>query len=170
MYSLNVPVPPAVRDFAEELRPALVGFERIREPRTHTLVLKRLPAADRREYLEDERRARGALTGAPAVEARIAELGVFWEPPNGPGPVLYLAVESPGLIDLHERLVEELDAVAEMEGEAYTPHVTLARGGDRSTIEGLLSRDIDPIRFTVTELAFYDGRHGERIDTISLPD
>lgn len=169
MYSLNVPVPSVVRDLAEELRPALVGFERVREPRAHTLVLKRLAATDRREYLAVERRARAALSGAPAVEARIAELGAFWNPPNGPGPVLYLAVESPGLLDLHRRLVGELGAVEGMEGEVYTPHVTLARGGDRSTIERLLSRDIDPIRFTVTTLAFYDGRHGERIDTISLP-
>lgn len=169
VYSLNVPLPTPVRELTADLRPALAGLDRVRESRTQTLVLKRLPAQNRRDYLKVERRARAALQGAPAAEAEITGIDVFREPPNGPGPVCYLAVESPGLLDLHERLVEEFGAIEPLEGGEYAPHVTLGRGGSESTIRQLLERDIDPIRFTVTTLEFYDGTHGERIDTVSLP-
>lgn len=169
MYSLNVPLPESVRTRTAHLRPALTDFDRVRESRTQTLVLKRLPAADRREYLEVEQRARNALRGAPAVEARVSGLGVFRDPPNGPGPVVYQAVESPGLYDLHERLVEELGAVEGLEGTGYTPHVTLARGGNREAVDALLDRRFEPIRFTIEELEFYEGTYRERIDAVSLP-
>lgn len=169
MYSLNVPLPPAVREVTDRLRPALTGFDRIRESRSQSLVLKRLPAEDRREYVDAERRAREALRGAPAVEAAIDGIDVFFDPPNGPGPVVYLAVESPGLHQLHDRLVAEFGAIQGLEGEGYTPHVTLARGGDAETIQALQERAIDPVRWTVTALEFYDKRHGERIDSVSLP-
>ncbi len=169
MYSLNVPIPVAVRDLAASLRPALAGFNRVRESRDRTLVLKRLPAEDRREYIEVERRAREALRGAPALEAAVTGIDVFRDPPNGPGQVVYLAVESPGLYDLHDRLVAEFDPIEPLEGEQYTPHVTLARGDDEASIQDLLAREIDPITFAITALEFYDGTHGERIDTISLP-
>lgn len=166
---MNVPLPPAVREVTARLRPALTGFDRVRESRSQSLVLKRLPAEDRREYVAAERRAREALRGAPAVEAAIDGIDVFYDPPNGPGPVVYLAVESPGLHQLHDRLVAEFGAIEVLEGEDYTPHVTLARGGDAASIRALTERDIDPVRWTVTELEFYDGTYGERIDTVSLP-
>lgn len=169
VYSVNVPVPPAVRDLTDRLRPALTTLDRVRETRDQTLVLKRLEAADRREYLAIEREAKAALRGAPAVEAEIGGIDVFWDPPNGPGPVIYLTVESPGLHQLHKRLVDALGAVDPLEGENYTPHVTLGRGGDDATIRDLTSRDIDPIRFTVERLEFYDGTYGELISTVSLP-
>lgn len=169
MYSVNVPLPPAVRELTASLRPALAPFDRVRESRSQTLVLKRLPAEDRRAYLEDERRAREALRGAPAVEVAITGIDAFREPPNGPGPVIYLAVESPGLYLLHERLVDAFGAIEALEGESYTPHVTLARGDDEQAIQSLLDREIEPVRFTVDTLEFHDNRHGERIDTISLP-
>ncbi|MFB6132924.1 MAG: 2'-5' RNA ligase family protein [Halanaeroarchaeum sp.] len=169
MYSLNVPLPPRVRDVAASLRPALVGFDRVRDDRSRTLVLKRLAADDRREFLTARRDAREALRGAPVVDARIDGVGVFEEPPAGSGPVAYLAVESPGLHDLHERLVDSLGAIPDLEGEAYTPHVTLARGGDGRAAEAVLDASFDSITWTVDELEFYDARHGERIEAISLP-
>lgn len=169
VYSLNVPLPESVRNRTADLRPALSAFDRVRESRTQTLVLKRLPARDRREYVAVERRAREALRGAPAVEARVSGLDVFWDPPNGPGPVVYQTVESPGLHDLHGRLVDEFGAVDGLEGHEYSPHVTLARGGDREAVEALLQRSFEPIRFVVGELEFYDGTYGERIATLSLP-
>jgi 2'-5' RNA ligase len=169
VYSLNVPLPPAVRDLVASLRPALVGFDSVREGRTQTLVLKRLDADDRREYLTAEREARAALRGAPAFEARIADVGVFSDPPHGRGPVAYLSVESPGLRQVHERLVADLDAIPALEGADYTPHVTLARGGDERAMERLRRATVDPVSWTVDELEFYDARHGERIDTVSLP-
>jgi len=169
VYSLNVPLPPAVRDLVGSLRPALVGFDSVREGRSQTLVVKRLDADDRREYLAAEREARAALRGAPAFEARIADVGVFEDPPHGRGPVAYLAVESPGLRRVHEQLVAELGAIPDLEGAAYTPHVTLARGGDVRAIERLREATIDRVSWTVEELELYDARHGERIVTVSLP-
>lgn len=169
MYSVNVPVPPAVRDLASELRPALSGFSRIRPPRSRTLVLKRLPAEDRREYLAAEGRVRQALDGAPVVEARVDGIGVFSEPPIGTGPVAYLSIESPGLAQLHDRLIEEFGPVEGLEGPAYVPHVTLARGGPRSAVEALRDRAVEPVSFTVDTLELYDSRHGERIEAIALP-
>lgn len=168
MYSLNVPLPHAVHDLTSRLRPALVGFDSVRAGRSRTLVVKRLGADDRRAFLDAERRAREALRGAPTVEVRIDGVGMFDDPPNGPGPVAYLAVESPGLRSIHEQLVDALGPEADFEGPTYTPHVTLARGGDGG-IERLREATIDPVTWTVDELEFYDARHHERINTVSLP-
>ncbi|UWG49110.1 2'-5' RNA ligase family protein [Halanaeroarchaeum sp. HSR-CO] len=169
MYSLNVPLPSAVHEAVDALRPALVGFDRIRDGRTRTLVVKRLDADDRREYLGAERRARAALSGAPAFEARIGSVGVFEDPPHGRGPVAYLGVESPGLRSLHERLADALGALPDLEGDEYTPHVTLARGGDDRAFERLRNAPLETVSWTVDELEFYDARHGERIESVSLP-
>lgn len=169
MYSLNVPVPPAVHDLARSLRPALVGFEWVRPARTRTLVVKRLPATDRREYLTAERRVRRALAGAPTVEARIDGIGVFRDPPSGSAPVAYLAVESPGLERIHRQVTADLEPVPEMEGPAYTPHVTLARDGDEHAVDRLREATVDPVTWTIDTLEFYDAEHGERIDRVSLP-
>lgn len=171
MYSVNVPVPNAVHDIARDLRPALTGFQRIRERHRQTLLLKRLPADDRREYLDAERRAREALQGAPVVEAQITGLGVFEEPPDGSAPVLYLDVESPGLQQLHGMLVDEFGAVGEvLEGDEYEPHVTLARGGGPNDLDSLLDREVDPITWTIDELIFYDATYYETISRLSLPN
>lgn len=170
MYSVNVPVPNAVHDLARDLRPALTGFQRIRDRGRQTLLLKRLPADDRREYLDAERRARDALRGAPAVEAQVTGLDVFREPPDGSAPVLFLRVESPGLQQLHGMLVDEFGAVGEvLEGDEYEPHVTLARG-DGPDLGPLLSREFEPITWTVEELIFYDATYHERISGLSLPN
>jgi 2'-5' RNA ligase len=167
VFSLNVPVPGAVRRLASDLHPALVGFESVRaEP---TLVAKRLGAPGPGEYDAVQKRVRRALVGAPAFEARIDGVGVFREPPSGPSPVVYLAVESPGLAALHDRLVEAFEPVPDLEGESYVPHVTLARGGDADAAERLAGREVEPVTWTVTELEFYDARHGEPAGTIPLP-
>ena len=117
MYSVGVPLPPAVRDLVRDFRPLLTGFERVRETRDTTLVAKRLDAADRREYLRAAREAKAALRGAPAFEARIADIGVFETPARGPGPLVYLAVESPGLERVHRQLAADLGAVEGIEGD-----------------------------------------------------
>ncbi|MFB6110268.1 MAG: 2'-5' RNA ligase family protein [Halodesulfurarchaeum sp.] len=169
MYSLNVPVPPEVRSLARELRPALTPFDRIRPDRSRTLVLKRLPAEDRRALLEDARRARRALAGTPVFEARVTGVDVFREPPTGTAPVAYLAVEGRGLRETHAALLEEFDAVEGLEGADYTPHVTLARGGPPEAIEPFLDREIEPVTFTVDTLEFYDSVHRERVESVPLP-
>ncbi|QLC33457.1 2'-5' RNA ligase family protein [Halarchaeum sp. CBA1220] len=169
MYSVSVPVPPVVRELIREFRPLLTGFDRVRGQRTATLVVKRLDADDRREYLRAAREAKRALRGAPTFDARISDVGVFEEPTGGTAPVVYLAVESPGLWEVHRQLVAELGRVPGLEGDDYTPHVTLARDGPPDAVERVRDYDFDPVTWTVNELEFYDAEHKERIETVSLP-
>lgn len=167
VYSLNAPVPGSVQRLGGDLRGELLGFDTIRE--RPTLVVKRFGDLDPAEYADVEERARRVLAGTPVCEARIPGIDVFERPPTDPAPVVYLAVESPGLRAIHERLVAEFGSAGDIEGEGYTPHVTLARGGDWETARQLTDRDIEPVRWTVTSLSFWDGRFGERISSISLP-
>ncbi|MFB6146174.1 MAG: 2'-5' RNA ligase family protein [Halobacteriaceae archaeon] len=167
MYSLNAPVPPAVRALADDLAPALTAADDVRDE--FTLVVKRLRADDRDGFRAVRERVRGTLAGAPAVAARVDEVGVFRDPPAGDAPVIYLAVESPGLLALHRRLCDAVDPVPGIEGDAYAPHVTVARGGDPAVADRLAGRAVGPVEWTVDELAYYDGRHGEQVGTVSLP-
>ena len=167
MYSLNVPVPREVERLAEEFRPALLGFETIRE--RHTLLCKRLGDAPPGGVPRLREQVRTALAGAPAFEARISGIGVFEHPPLGEGPVVYLAVESAGLRRVHERLVGEFSAVEEFEGDDYVPHVTLARGGDVETARQVAEREIEPVTWTVNRLVLWDANYEEEVATFSLP-
>ncbi len=168
MYSLNVPVPPAVERLAADLHPQLVAFDRIRDH--HTLVGKRFEAdEDEYDYLRE--RLRGALSPTPAFEAQVTGVDAFETPTYGPGPVVYLAVDSPGLQDLHRRLVAAFGAVDDdLEGPAYVPHVTLARGGgDAAAADRLRAVDIDPVTWTVSELDLWSRVRREAAWTVSLP-
>lgn len=169
MYSVNVPVPSEIRDIARRLRPALSGFDRIRPARTRTLVLKRLPAQDRREFLADTKRVKKALEGFPPFEIRLTGVDTFRNPPRGPAPVAYLAVEGDGLRRAHDRLLEEFDPVDGLEGPDYTPHVTLARGGPRTGADQIHGREFDPVTITVDTLELYDSVHAERVESLPLP-
>ena len=165
MYSVNVPVPGRVRQLADELYPELIGFDSIREE--HSCLLKRLGDADHVAQLQH--RTHRALEGAPAVEARITGIDYFEEPPLGSAPVVYLAVESPGLEALHADLAETFDTVEGLEGADYVPHVTLARGGDAAAAARLADREIDPVTWTVSELEFWDGAYKLPVSRVSLP-
>ncbi|PSQ16114.1 phosphoesterase [Halobacteriales archaeon QS_8_69_26] len=166
MFSCNAPVPGRVSRIADDLYPLLVGFERVRE--RHSLLVKRLGDADGgADHLVG--RVRRALSGLPPVRVRTGGIGVFEDPPVGTGPVVYLAVESPGIVTAHERLVEEFGAVEGLEGEGYVPHVTLARGGDPAAVRRLRERDPDPVTWTVEELHVFDAAHEEVAARISLP-
>ena len=167
MFSVNVPVPGAVQRVAADLHPALTPFDDVRQ--RHTLVVKRLEADGPVAYERVAKRVRRALDGAPTVAARTTGIDAFEDPVTGPAPVVYLGVESPGLSDLHRRLVDELGAVDGLEGADYVPHVTLARGGDAAALDGIRNRELEPVTWTVTELALFDARRGERAGTISLP-
>jgi 2'-5' RNA ligase len=168
VYSLNVPVPPAVERLAADLHPKLVPFDRIRD--RHTLVCKRFEADDG-EYDRLRERLRVALSPTPAFEMQVTGIDAFEVPTHGPGPVVYLTVESPGLHDLHRRLVATFGAVDDdLEGEAYVPHVTLARGGaDASAVDRLRAVDVDPITWTVSELDLWSRARREAAWTVSLP-
>ncbi|AFO55524.1 MULTISPECIES: 2'-5' RNA ligase family protein [Natrinema] len=165
MYSVNVPVPGRVRQLANRLHPDLIGFETVRED--HSCLLKRLGEADHVAQLQH--RAHRALEGTPAVEATITGIDYFEDPPLGSAPVVYLAVDSPGLEDVHAALTEAFDPVDGLEGGDYVPHVTLARGGDLATARRLADREIDPIRWTVGELEFWDGTNKLPVSRVSLP-
>jgi 2'-5' RNA ligase len=167
VYSLNVPVPSAVERLAADLHPQLLSFDRIRE--RHSLVCKRFEADEDDSHRLRER-LRVALSPAPAFEARVTGLDAFETPTHGPGPVVYLVVESPGLHDLHRRLVETFGAVDDdLEGAAYVPHVTLARGGDAAALDRLRDPDIDPITWTVSELHLWSRARRETLWRVSLP-
>ncbi|RQG94565.1 2'-5' RNA ligase family protein [Natrarchaeobius chitinivorans] len=165
MYSVNVPVPGRVRTLANDLYPDLIGFDTVRED--HSCLLKRLGEANHVAQLQH--RAHRALEGTPAVEARITGIDYFADPPLGSAPVVYLAVESPGLESIHSELAETFGTVEGLEGEEYVPHVTLARGGDDAAARRLADREIDPIEWTITELEFWDGTYRLPVSRVSLP-
>lgn len=165
MYSVNVPVPGRVRTLANELYPDLVGFDSVRE--THSCLLKRLGDADHVAQLQH--RTHRALEGTPAVEARITGIDYFEDPPLGSAPVVYLAVESPGLEAIHEELADVFEVVDGLEGADYVPHVTIARGGDADVAARLADREIEPVSWTVSELEFWDGSYKLPVSRVSLP-
>ena len=165
VYSVNVPVPGRVRELASSLFPELHRFDSIRTE--HTLLLKRLPESAHVETLQHD--THRALEGAPAVEVRVTGIDYFADPPLGSGPVVYLAVESPGLRQLHDRLTETFDPIDGLEGPAYVPHVTLARGGDIDSARRLASREVTAVQWTVRELQFFDGTYRQPISTVALP-
>ena len=168
MYSLNVPVPTRVATAAREVAHELPQA-RIRNRGEHTLGVKRLASDRDAPYSRIEARVRELLRTQPAFEARIDEIGLFAEPPVGSAPVVHFVVESPGLIALHERLAEAFGTVDErIEGDSYSPHVTIARGGSRE-MAGRVTGEIEPIEWTVSELIFWDATHDQQISTVSLP-
>jgi 2'-5' RNA ligase len=164
VYSLNARVAPAISRLASELHPRLTPFDRLRE--RHTLVAKRFETD---WFARLRERLRGTLRGTPAFEAQVTGIDYFENPPRGSGPVVYLAVESPGLRALHETLVAEFGAIDELEGAAYVPHVTLARGGSVADAERLAATAVDPVTWTVSQVQVWDARHREAAARISLP-
>jgi 2'-5' RNA ligase len=167
VYSLNVPLPGAVSALASSLARDLPAA-RARTRHDHALVVKRL-GGDQETLARLAARARDALAGAPAFEARVTGIDCFADAATGPSPVVYLAVESPGLVGIHHRLVETFDPVAGLEAGSYVPHVTIARGGTVDAARRLADRPIDPVEWTVDELVFRDAGRGRTAGTVSLP-
>lgn len=165
MFSLNVPVPGSVSRLANELQPALFGFERVRDE--HTLLAKRIGDPDNFDARTHE--VRRALRGQPAFEVQVTGVDYFAQPAVGTAPVVYLTVESPGLRALHDSLVDEFGAIDGLEGADYTPHVTLARDGDVASAERAAEHDVEPVTWTVTELEFFDAQYREVAGRVSLP-
>lgn len=168
MYSLNAAFPSSVPALAGDLAMDLPRA-RARPRGEHTLVVKRLGSGDHAAYARLEAQARDAVRGTAPFEVRVTGIEQFETAVTGPSPVVYLAVESPGLRALHERLCEAFDAVEGLEGDAYTPHVTIARGGDPAAADRLVERDIEPIEWTVEELVFHDAERGQPVSRLSLP-
>lgn len=168
MYSLNVPAPAGVARLASELARDLPGA-RARARDEHTLLVKRLGGSRGDEAVRLPSRVREAIAGTPPFEVTTTGVGVFEEPVTGTGPVVYLAVESPELVALHERLCEEFEPVAHLEGETYVPHVTIARGGDLAAAERLARRDVERVTFEVSELVIWDAERSLPTTRFSLP-
>lgn len=177
MFSLNVPLPPAVERLAEALRPKLTGFDRVRD--RHTLVCKRFgtddvsapgaPAPERNVALATLREdLRPVLAGTDPFRIRVTGVDAFESPARGPGPVVYLAVESEALERLHRRLCRAFDPIEGIEGADYVPHVTLARGGDPAAVERVVDADVDAIEWGVDALALYDPDFREVAGRIEL--
>lgn len=185
MFSLNVPLSPAVDDLVSDLHPKLLGFERIRE--RHTLVCKRFGVDDVVDGVADTPSGRPhppkpaalaalrddlrpLLAGTDPFEIAVAGVGVFDAPASGSRPVVYLAVESDGLVRLHRRLCAAFDPIEGIEGDAYVPHVTLARGGnpEPGVVADLVAAEFDPIRWRVHALDLYDPEFREVAATIEL--
>lgn len=169
MYSLNVPVPGRVSQLAWELRSSLTGFERLRdEP---TLVVKRLPIDEPAAFPSVREDVYAAIRGTEPFDVRVHRIDVFSEPATGPGPVIYLAIDSPELESLHRRLAAAFEPIPDIEGEDYVPHITLARGGDpdTGTIERLCEQELEPVDWTVNRFVFWDPREGLPISDVRLP-
>jgi 2'-5' RNA ligase len=167
VYSLNVPVPGRVRRLASDLHPNLVAFDS--QPSDHTLLAKRLDASTPSDRHRVQRQVRDALAEYPPFAVRITGINTFQNPTSGPGPVVYLAVESPGLHDVHDRLVDALGSIDGLGGDDYVPHVTLARDGPRDAADAATQVDIDSIEWTVERLEFYDAHLEEPAGEIRLP-
>ncbi len=165
--SLNVPVPGRVKRLASDLEPDLYTFERVR--RTHTLGVKRLGDRTPTEYARLVPQVRRAIAGTPPFEIRVTGIETFEEPTHGDVPVVYLAVESSELRALNRRLCEVSETIAGIDGDAYDPHITLARGGSKKDRDRLRAREIDPITWTVTELVLWDAIYKEVATRFSLP-
>lgn len=160
MYSCNVSVPNKVSRLARGLASeCLTATPRDR----HGIVLKRLGDGPPTTLA---RRIRTELSGTGPFEVRVSEIDVFRDPPMGSGPVAYLRVDSPRIVELHRELCAAFDPVGEIEGDGYTPHLTIARGGDADRLAG---RSVDPRRWTVESLSIWSATYGEVTERISLP-
>ena len=167
MYSLNVPLPSAVARRAGEIARDLPGATP-RERGEHTLLAKRLGRGDRAAYNRYEAAAREVLAGTAPFAVRVDRVDVFEAAVTGTSPVVYLAVESPGLIDVHQRLCERFEPLEDLGGEDYVPHVTVARGGSVEAATAACG-PIEPIEWTAETLEFYDAERGVPVSRLSLP-
>lgn len=94
----------------------------------------------------------------PPIHVRIKGLGNFGS------SVLYLKVESPGLVSLHNQLVSALgislvDQAACFEGPQYVPHLTLLQRQGAELPMGrlaeLATKRFEPSSFTANSLTVY---------------
>ncbi len=168
MYSLNVPVPGEIAKRAGEIARELP--EAHHRPRgAHTLGVKRLVSDTDESYSRLETKTREELSGQPAFEVRLTSIEYFPNAPTGSSPVVYFAIESPELERLHRQLTTVFEPLDEIEGDGYSPHVTIARGGSLERAKRVTSRDIEPVTWTVDRLIFWDSERCQPVSTVSLP-
>ncbi|KKF39789.1 phosphoesterase [Halorubrum saccharovorum] len=197
MFSLNVPIAPAVDRLAADLQSKPSGFDRVRDRRT--LVCKRFGVEDVPDRVASDERGGGGADASPGSPTRgpsppnhaldalrddlrpllagtdpfpvaVTGIDVFDAPASGSGPVLYLTVESDALVRVHRRLCAAYGTVEGIEGDEYVPHVTVARGGDPESgvVADLVAAEFDPIRWRVHALDLYDPEFREVAASIDL--
>ena len=167
VYSLNVAIPGEIHALTERLRPQLLTCDTIRD--TKTLVVKRFPATDRDELTRAQKKTRDALRGTDPFRIRVTGVEQFEIPASGDGPVLFLAIDSPALEAIHDRLVTVFDAAPGIEGEDYRPHITIARGGDPEVVEDILQTEIEPLSVAVNRLIYWDAQRNLPTGELRLP-
>lgn len=165
MFGLNAPVPHAVRQEAAAFLPLLGTAAQTQ----YTLIVKRLTVDDTPQSVMIKR-IRQLLDDEEPFPARITTVETFDEPTSGQGTVIYLAVASPGLHTLHERLCTVVPPAPALEGSDYVPHITIGRTTDQAIIDTALARSIEPVSWTVDTLVFYDASTGDRHGRIELDD
>ncbi len=167
VYSLNAECPEEISDISDRYEHLLAPFERIRED--HTLLVKRFHRRSPRTIEEIELELERRLTYWAPIPARVDGFGAFVDPPGGVGPVIYLTVKSPGLIELHRELVDIFGTVVEtIEGDHYVPHVTVARGGERTAIRPLTEKSIESVDWLIDELVLWDARYDQPVRRYTL--
>lgn len=167
MYSLNVPIPPAIRACRDERSGALEPFETVREPLT--LVVKRFGDRSPEALSALEGRLRSRLSTQGPISARIDRIDSFSQPAGGPAPVIYLAVDSPQLEAMHRELVDRYGtADIDIEGAGYVPHVTLARGGPMASVDALVGALEEPITWEIDTLELWSVRYEQPVTTFHL--
>lgn len=168
MHSLNAPVPAVIAERRDDLVDQLSTFERHREHLT--LVVKRFGERSPGALVHLEHQLEDILTRWGPIEARITGVDAFVDPPGGPAPVVYFAVDSPGLTSLHMELVDRFGmADPTIEGDRYVPHITLARGGSRVGLSEVTGHPIEPIDWVIDELVLWTARYDRPITHLQLP-
>lgn len=167
MYSLNVSVPSSVGTRATALGRELPRA-RTRGRDEHSLCVKRFETASAAEFEFVRTRCHEVLADVQPFEITVTELDYFAQATNGSSPVVYLAVESPALDELHRRLVDVFGPIQDLEGDEYVPHVTVARGGELDRARALTERKMEPIRFPVSSLTFWDARRNRQMGEVAL--
>lgn len=169
MYSLNAVAPDAVHSLIASSAELLDPFDQHRD--RPALVIKRFGDLTPEGTASIQARLNDILTGWAPMHARITGFDVFVSPPGGPAPVIYLSVESPEIEHLHETLVRAFGVVSsDIEGDRFVPHITVARGGDRTAIAPLTDQSVDPIEWTIDEVTLWDAKYELAVHRYGLPN
>lgn len=167
MYSLNIPVPGRVHRRIDSLSPELALLSTVR---THqTLVVKRFGSRSNVEIDGLETTLRRALNGKQPFKAAVTHIDSFSTPASGTGIVVFLAVSSPHLLDLHTGLCSLFEPIEGIEGPDYVPHITLGRSENIEVVATLLDLPFEPIEWTVTEFHLWDATYNQPISKIAIP-
>ena len=176
MFSLNVPLPNRISRLTTTLHADLLSFDSRRDHQT--LVLKRFESPHGGQASTNislpvlREQLRPVLTSPNTpnqIELSVTGTNFFENPPGGAAPVVYLVVESQSLMTLHAQLCNSFTTTDDLEGDEYTPHITLARGGDTADATRFIEhQSIDPVTWTVDSLQIWDSRYRETAAQISL--